>query len=266
MSRIITLTTDFGTSDGFAGAMKGVILSLCPDAKIVDITHDVPPQDVLSGALALEAAAPTFPPNTIHVVVVDPGVGSERAALYLETRKHFFVGPDNGIFDLVSAGRFVRAMKLSQTELLNPAPSATFHGRDIFAPVAAHLANGTPIDHFAEPVTSLVRLMLPQPERKGADLEAHILHADRFGNLITDLKRFEYDDWNRENAAVELVIGGRRIEGISRTYADVKDGNMVAYFGSGNRLEIAVRNNSAQVLFQWSLAQARRQSVLLKKV
>jgi len=265
MSRIITLTTDFGTADGFVGAMKGVILSICPDARIVDITHDIPPQDVLSGALTLEAAAPHFPPNTIHVAVIDPGVGSDRAPLYVETRKHFFIGPDNGLFDLVSAGRFVRAMKLTTPAFFSASPSATFHGRDIFAPAAAHLAGGAEVEHLAEPVSTLVRLDFPQPERKGYDLEAHVIHVDRFGNLITDLRRFEYDDWNRENAPVELVLAGRRIEGVKQTYADVPDGDIVAYFGSSNRLEIAIRNNSALALFQWTLATARGQAVLLKK-
>jgi len=263
MSRIITLTTDFGTADGFVGAMKGVIYSLCPDARVIDITHDIPPQDVVSAAFALEAAASHFPANSIHVCVVDPGVGSDRAPLYVETRKHFFIGPDNGIFDLVSAGRFVRAMKLSNPAFFIRDSSATFHGRDIFAPAAAHLANGASIDDMAEPVSSLVRLELSQPESKGDGIEAHIVHADRFGNLVTDLRRFEFDDWNRESRPVALTLCAFEIAGISRTYADVPEGSFLAYFGSSQRLEIGIRGGNALKHLQWTLPACRGKVVTL---
>jgi hypothetical protein len=269
---LITLTTDFGTADGYVGAMKGVIARLAPEAQVVDITHEIPAQDILAGALALETACPFFPPETIHVAVIDPGVGTSRAAVAIQTPHAFFVGPDNGIFDLVlgagtrrrkqrvsedSSLRFSAwtAVRLTNASYYRPQVSSTFHGRDIFAPVAAHLARGVMLSELGEPIKDLVSLALPEPEKSRGGLKLHVLRADHFGNLITDLTAQEYKRWNPKNAAVAIEIGTRRIAGLSSTFADVAPGEPVAYFGSGGRLEIAVRNGDAAKTLSAELAQ-----------
>lgn len=248
MRRIITLTTDFGLHDPFVGIMKGVILGIAPDAAIVDLTHDVPPQDILAGALALEAALPFFPPNTIHVAVVDPGVGSERHAVALETERGVFVGPDNGVFT-AALGRTpsLRAVRLTRPEYFHHPVSATFHGRDIFAPVAAYLAQGTPLDALGDPFEDLVRIQLPDPVSRDASLEIHVLHIDRFGNLVTDLTTEHYQRWlgERSQEGVCLRAKGRDIHGMRTTFTDAELGEPVAYIGSAGRLEVGVRNGNA---------------------
>jgi S-adenosylmethionine hydrolase len=243
MRRIITLTTDFGLFDPYVGIMKGVILGIAPEAVLVDITHDVPAQDVVAGALALEAVCEFFPAGTIHVAVVDPGVGSGRAAVAVETEFCYFVGPDNGLFTAALA----RALLSRAVRLTNPAyhrrpVSATFHGRDIFAPVAAHLAAGAAFETLGDPLTELVTLDLPRPVARADSLELHVVHVDRFGNLITDLTA---DSFILDFGRARLHIGGREIVGISRTYADAAQGQPVACFGSSGRLEIGVRDGSA---------------------
>lgn len=260
---IVTLTTDFGTADGFIGAMKGVILSIAPDANIVDITHDIPPQDILAGALALETACRFFPKGAIHIAVVDPGVGSARAAIGIQTENHTFVGPDNGIFELAVLadkrrsphavlvdGRTVR---LNDPQFHLGRTSATFHGRDIFAPVAAWLANGNLLESMGESVSIRTRLKITVPRVTGERVEAHVLRADRFGNLITDLTAERFQDWNPLARPVSIEIGGRRINGLVRTFTDAAPGEPLAYFGSGGRLEVGVnQGNAAQILFAGS--------------
>lgn len=242
---IITLTTDFGLSDPFVGAMKGGILGIAPNATLIDLCHDVPPQNILVGALMLEAACPYFPTGTIHVAVVDPGVGSERAPIAIETEQGRFVGPDNGLFTaILERDPMRRAVRLTNPVYHRHPVSATFHGRDLFAPVAAHLAAGAPFEDLGEPIRELVSLPLPRPVPRDGGLELHILHVDRFGNLVTDLRP---DDLARfaGNRPVLLRVGETEIAGIRRTYADVERGEPVAYFGSAGRLEIAVREGSA---------------------
>jgi len=247
---ILTLTTDFGLSDPFVGVMKGVILRIAPDATIVDICHDVPPQNLVAGALILESAFPYFPPGTIHVVVVDPGVGSERAPVAIQTEEHYFVGPDNGlIVSAVSPHARIRGrVRLTNSAYHRHPVSATFHGRDIFAPVAAHLAAGIPFEELGEPIQQLVSLHLPRPVPRDDELELHVLHVDRFGNLITDLRA---DDLARfsQGRPVVFRIGEVKIAGTHRAYADVEKGRPVAYFGSAGRLEIAVREGNASETF-----------------
>lgn len=246
MNRIITLTTDFGHSDPFVGAMKGVILGIAPQATIVDLCHEVPPQDLRAGAFLLESAFPYFPAGTIHVVVVDPGVGSERAPIAVETEEHRFVGPDNGLIPAAIEGHATvrRSVRLSRVEYHRQPVSNTFHGRDIFAPVAAHLANGVPLEELGEPLECLRALEQPKPARAGEEMVLHVVHVDRFGNLVTDLRAGDL----RELAGigpVRFLAGSAEIDGISRTYADVGKGDPVAYFGSSGRLEIAVREGNA---------------------
>ena len=239
---IITLTTDFGLADGYVGTMQGVILSIAPGATLVDLSHQVPAQDVRAGAFVLYQAVPFFPPDTIHVAVVDPGVGSQRRALALRTSHGVFVGPDNGLFSYVLAsGELHETASLANRAYQLPYVSSTFHGRDIFAPAAAHLANGVPLGELGPPAQDLVLLPLPRPElRADGLLVAHVMHVDHFGNLILDVTAADLP------GPVRLELAGRRIEGLSQTFADVAPGQLVAYGGSSRQhLEIAVRDGNA---------------------
>ena len=239
---IITLTTDFGLTDGYVGTMKGVILSIAPEAMLVDLSHQVPAQNVQTGAFVIYQAVPFFPPKTIHMVVVDPGVGSQRRALAVRTAQGIFVAPDNGVLSYVLSSADVReAVSLTKPAYQLPQVSATFHGRDIFAPAAAHLANGVSLERLGPRAINLLRLPLSQPERRpNGDLVAHVMHVDHFGNLILDVTADDVD----EESVFEL--GGRSIEGVSGTFADVAHGELVAYVGSSrDHVEIAVRNSDA---------------------
>ena len=244
MSRpVITLTTDFGQTDGYVGAMKGVILSICPEAELVDISHESPPQAVEQAAYVLSTAAAYFPPGTVHLVVVDPGVGSERRPIAVQTARSTYVSPDNGVLSLVLNQDPARqAVHLTESNYRLSPVSATFHGRDIFAPAAAHLARGTALDELGEalPVSELVDLPIhaPQPQ-PGGGWRCAILHVDRFGNLITNFRMQSHQ------RGLKVGVGGRWIEKISRTFADVAPGDLLAYAGSSGYLEIAVRDESA---------------------
>lgn len=248
---LITLTTDFGLDDTFVGAMKGVILSIASSAQIVDITHGIPPQDIVAGALALEESCSFYPGGAVHVAVVDPGVGSARAPIALETERAFYVGPDNGIFELIlKREKFKRAVRLENPKYRLPSVSSTFHGRDIFAPAAAHIACFVSLAELGPPCTELVKLAVPEPVLKTGQLEIHVLRIDRFGNLITDLTPEIYAQWNPQNAPVKFALAERSFtSAVSTTFADVPEGDCVAYFGSGGRLEIAIRNRNAAKFF-----------------
>ena len=238
---IITLTTDFGHQDAFVGIIKGVILGIARDVRIVDLCHEIPPQDLVAAALQLEAALPYFPRRTIHVVVVDPGVGTDRAAIAVSTERAILVGPDNGVIPAAIGGvdNARHAVRLTKTNFHLQPTSRTFHGRDIFAPCAAQLALGMPLKALGEPTSDLATIALPEPIWENNAWTAHVIATDRFGNLITDLRRSHFAD---EDGIVR--IGGREVP-IRATYGDVATGDLVAYFGSSNRLEIAVRNGSA---------------------
>lgn len=226
----ITLTTDFGTRDGYVGAMKGVITKMAPRARIVDITHEVPAHDVFAGAFAIWQAARFFPKDTIHVVVVDPGVGSIRRSVALKSDGQWFVGPDNGVLTLVAPSPSA-AYEIAHDGKVAP----TFHGRDVFAPCAARLARG--IRRVGRPTELFGTLTVPAVTERGAEIIGHVIHIDRFGNSITDIPR----------AALHpgaLVSLGRLRLGISRTFADVPRRKPVAYIGSSETLELALREDS----------------------
>lgn len=253
MSTIITLLTDFGTEDTYAGVMKGVIASLCPGATVIDLTHEVPPQDIATGAFLLDVSVDYFPEGTIHVAVVDPGVGTARKPVALRTPKAFFVGPDNGIFTLVlQRQKLLQAVCPDNPRYHLPHPSATFHGRDIFAPVAAHIARGVALAELGTPLTHLQRLPLPRIRVDWQGIRATVVHIDRFGNAITNLTRVDYEAWrirwDVKEPAVE-VVSSKALLPICCTYGDVPRGQPLALFGSSDRLEIAVNSgNAAQVL------------------
>jgi S-adenosylmethionine hydrolase len=243
---LITLTTDFGTQDGFVGMMKGVMLTICPAARLVDISHAVPPQDVLAGALLLARAAPFFPHGTVHLAVVDPGVGTTRRALAARIGQAFFVAPDNGLLTPFLQAAEAAHHPLEVVELANPhyrlpQVSRTFHGRDLFAPAAAHLANGVPLSGFGPPVPDPARIPLPQPERTASGWRAHVIAIDTFGNLATDLLVSSL----RDPSQVVVRLGRWELHGLVRSYGERSPGELVALADSAGRLELAVVDGSA---------------------
>jgi S-adenosylmethionine hydrolase len=249
---LITLLTDFGTADYFVGAMKGVILSINPNARIVDITHEIPPQDILSGAFTLSAVYKDFPEDTIHVAVVDPGVGSLRRPILVSGGNQFFIGPDNGLFSFVYEREpRARVFHLTNEDYFRRPVSATFHGRDVFAPIAAALAKGIAPEHLGVEIRDYVRLPEIKPQAAGGGtIEAAILHIDRFGNCITNLTR---DSLTEEMIArgVTLTISGREIACFRHFFAEGKEepDELFAIWGSTGFLEIAAfRASAAKIL------------------
>lgn len=243
---VITLTTDFGLRDRYVGVMKGVILSINPACAIVDITHAVAPRDIAAGAFALESACPYFPAGAIHVGVVDPGVGSSRRALVVETDRCFFVGPDNGLFSFaLSAPGLKSVFELTSPEFFLPEVSATFHGRDIFAPVAAHLSTGVRPEQMGRSIDDPVMLPQAAPVMRGAGvLEGCIVHIDRFGNLITNVARDMLKGFVQE-AEIRAAVKGCAVTKIRATYAAAQEGEPFCIIGSSGRLEVSVKNSSA---------------------
>jgi S-adenosylmethionine hydrolase len=251
MSRpIITLTTDFGQTDSYVGAMKGVILDICPQARLVDISHGIRPQSLQQAAYVLATAVPYFPRGTVHLVVVDPGVGSARRPVAVQTERATYVAPDNGLLGLVLDQAPARlAIQLTGARYRLPMVSATFHGRDVFAPAAAYLASGIDPGVMGDPVplSDLVTLPTLRPRPlPGGVWQGEILNVDHFGNLVTNLRLPATDAQHLASAPqFAVVVGGERLAGLSRTFADVEPGELVAYAGSGGYLEIAVREGSA---------------------
>jgi len=256
-SPVITLTTDFGLADPYVAAMKGVILSLNPAATIVDITHEVRPQQVAQAAFLLSQALPYFPLGTIHVVVVDPGVGTARQALVLVTPEMLLVGPDNGVLSAalpeetrrralpgpdprgVELPEGYRAVALRRRRYMRKPVSATFHGRDVFAPAAAHLSLGVGLEALG-PAVRRIRALPPFRARRRPDgtLEGRVLHVDRFGNVVMDVRAEDLPA-----GRIEVSIGGQHIEGLTSTYEDGPD--LKALVGSAGYLEVACRGGSA---------------------
>jgi S-adenosylmethionine hydrolase len=244
---IVTLTTDFGTADGYVAEMKGVIVSRAPGAVLVDATHEIAPGDVEAAAWILDRVWDRFPNGTVHLVVVDPGVGSERRAVAVRAAGRWFVGPDNGV-----ATRVLRRVAGEEAVFLDPdrdgAPpvSPTFHGRDLFAPAAARLVAGDEATGLGNPIDpkSLIRLELPEPVQVGHVLRGRVEHVDRFGNLITNIP-------GARIAPTALIeVAGTVVSGVRAAYAHGDPGRPVAVVGSGGRLEVSVRDGSAAVLLR----------------
>ena len=251
----ITLTTDFGTEDPYVGMMKGVILGINPRASIVDISHYVQPQSIVSGAFIIGVGHRFFPSGTVHIVVVDPGVGSSRKLLLLETPRATFLAPDNGVLSRVlgegtrepgptEAGRAslptgYRAFSLTNPEFWLYPVSNTFHGRDIFAPVAAHLSLGVPPQRLGEEERDIAWLPHSEPRWEGEVLEGRVVHVDHFGNLITDIAGGLLEPWD----GLEVEVAGQRITGLSRYYQERE--RLLAIVGSYGTLEVSIRDGSA---------------------
>ena len=241
---VVALLTDFGLRDCYVGTMKGVVLSGCPDAMLVDITHDVPPHDVLAGALELAAAYRHFPLGTVFLAVIDPGVGSSRRRLGVEGGGYRFVGPDNGVLSMAldDIGAY-QAVELADGGLPQQPASRTFEGRDWFGPAAARLAAGAPLTDLGPRLDAIERLAAPKPRLLAAATEGEVLRVDRFGNLITNLDQASID--HLQTRTLRVVVEDRVLNGLVSTYADVGLGELCALFGSSGHLEIARRGGSA---------------------
>ena len=248
MPAIVTLTTDFGTCDPYVGALKGALLSVVPHLHLLDLSHDVPPQDVLAGAFVLRHAAFEFPPDTVHLAVVDPGVGGSRRALAVDAGGCRWVAPDNGLLSCALAFPDARAFEITHPELRRESLSATFHGRDLFAPAAARLAAGFPVENVGPRVDDALFLTATRPTVQGTCLVGSIIHADRFGNLISSISGSDLASFG-DPARLRVVAADVTVHGIVRTYEDVGVGEPAALIGSGNLLELALREGSAAERF-----------------
>ena len=239
---IITLTTDFGTADGYVGIVKGVILSICENAKIVDISHEIPPWNISAAAWVLANSHSYFPKQTVHVAVVDPGVGSKRRPILIEAKDQVFIGPDNGIFSSVLQDNAdAKVFELTESKYWMPEVSHSFHARDLFAPVAAHFASGVSSANLGRAVDldSLVRLPSRELRVNPKRVEGSVSYVDRFGNLITNIKK------DQVRTAALCQVGKRSIGRIGQSYSWAEQGAPIAFIGSHGYLEIAVSQGRA---------------------
>lgn len=248
MRAIITLLSDFGQRDSYVGSMKGVVLGINPAAVLVDISHEVRPHHIFEAALVLRGAYRYFPAGTIHVAVVDPGVGSSRRGIVARGGGHMFVGPDNGIFGLVYPQlEALKIYHLRNTQFFRPEISATFHGRDVFAPAAAYLSTGVAPEAMGPEVTDPVELAVPAPEVGPERIRGEVVYTDAFGNLITNIERTHVKHFEH-CAQLTVKVGNTVLERVCRHYQEVQCGKPLALIGSGGFLEIAVREGNARNL------------------
>ncbi|WP_020404211.1 SAM hydrolase/SAM-dependent halogenase family protein [Gracilimonas tropica] len=262
MSQIITLTTDFGTQDYYVSAMKAVMLGIAPDVRFVDVSHEIPPQDIMAGAWVIRNTAFLYPPGTVHLVVVDPGVGTSRNPIALKIKDQYFVGPDNGIFSLFFNEFKYEAWKLNNPEFWQKAVSNTFHGRDVFAPVSAHLSNGVSLKEIGEPIEDLVTYHWAVPIADKDGLQGWVLHIDRFGNLVTNLTKDLIED-HLKKKSVKIYVGNTMLNKIVNTFGDVEEGEPAAFIGSSGNLEIGInKGNAARML---SVDKGAQISIVLQK-
>lgn len=246
--KIITILTDFGLQDGYPGVMKGVIYSIAPSTQIVDISHQVPPQNISRGARILERSYAFFPSGTIHIAVVDPGVGTKRRPMAAKIGEYYFVGPDNGIFTApllraMKEGKNVECVELNQPDYWLKSVSHVFHGRDIFAPVAAHLANGVTLQDLGSPIQDPIVLNLPQAKHVEDQIVGEIIDVDHFGNLSTNIP----SDWLSRYSLSDLsfCFGNVTIHGLNKTFGERPEGEWVAFIDSDNYLAFAIVNGNA---------------------
>ena len=241
---VITLTTDFGHNDWFVGTMKGVIATINPSAKVIDITHGIPSGDIRAGAFALMAGYGYFPRKTIHVAVVDPGVGSKRGTVAIETTDHIFLGPDNGVLSWAVRGEEIKSIRsIENRKLALKEISSTFHGRDVFAPAAAHLSKGIKVSRVGSPRGDFQELAWPTPEYRDGALHGEVVYIDHFGNAITNIGTGELSGFN--GVEIRTSVGRSVIEGRFQCYADGKPGRPEVLVSSSGLLEIAINRGSA---------------------
>jgi|SRR5699024_6944216 len=262
MRNIITLTTDFGLKDYYVSAMKAVMLGIAPEVRLIDVSHDIPSQDIMAGSWVLKNSAMLFPSSTVHTVVIDPGVGTERKAIALQLEDQYFVGPDNGIFSLLTANRPYKAVRLTKEEYLRRGPSDTFHGRDIFAPAAAHLSRGVDLTNLGEPVNELVSYRWMQPIADKDGLEGTVIHIDKFGNLITNISKSLIEEVIADEE-VKLYVGNVILDNIATTFGDVAEGEPVAYIGSAGMLEVGINQGNAKQML--GVQKGAQLSIVLQK-
>jgi len=242
---VIALLTDFGSRDHYAGTMKGVILGICPDATLVDLSHDIPPHDVMTASLELAASYKYFPAATIFLVVVDPGVGSARRGLAAEAGEYRFVAPDNGVLTAVfNESPLKRAVEIAERRYARPTVSRTFEGRDRFAPAAAWIANGVDLSTLGRSAGNYCRLAIPVPQAGEDSMTGEVVRVDRFGNLVTNIDRRLFDKFSQPGP-IEIFAGPHRVARLVATYAEAAPEEICALFGSTDHLEIAVNAASA---------------------
>lgn len=259
---VIALVSDFGTSDHYAGTMKGVILGICPDAELVDISHDIPPHDVVTAAIELAASYKFFPPGTIFLTVIDPGVGSARRGLAAETAEYKFVAPDNGVLTAVFQETPPRrVVELTERRYARPTVSRTFEGRDRFAPAAAWLAKGIQLSALGRSVTGYHKLDLAPAETTGDAIAGRIMRIDRFGNLVTNIDRRTVERL-AQGGSIQIDAGPHRIGRLVATYAEIGAEEVCALFGSTDHLELAANAASAGD----RLGLARGTAVIVRRV
>jgi len=245
---VVTLLTDFGLADHYVPAIKGVIITICPRVQLVDVTHDVLPQDVWGGGYVWASCYKCFPSGTVHVGVVDPGVGGDRRAIVARMAGHVFVCPDNGLLSWIAAEEPVdEAFELRRDQHFLSELSATFHGRDIFAPVAAHIANGLALSELGPPAGELSIRPIPRPAQvSDGQLRGEVIHIDRYGNLVTNIHVTDcrkLGKWDGQAAIVN--VGEIELRGLRRTYSDAREGEPLSYFGSMGKLDVAVNMGNA---------------------
>ena len=262
MQAIITLTTDYGARDAFAASVKGVILKINPQAQIVDISNEISPQDIWEAAYTLRSAYSHFPKGTVHLAVVDPGVGSGRKPIIVVTESYYFVGPDNGLFSLIyQEAERLRVHHITSTHYFLPNPGPTFHGRDIFAPVAGWLAKGIPSGNFGEEITDYVKLNIPAPKTTANSIEGHIVHIDRFGNIITNITYKDIRAIFSEGmdlGATSVSVAGKEIKGFKKFYAEAAPGEPGAIINSSGDLEIFLFKQNARAALSVKRGEAVR--------
>ena len=249
--KIITLLTDFGLQDGYAGVMKGVIWGICPYAQIADITHTIAPQNIRQGALALALTCPYYPAGTVHVAVVDPGVGTARRPVAIRIGEHFFVGPDNGLFSPVldeaeRSGKPVTAVRLDQPDYWLKDISHVFHGRDIFSPVAAHLACGVPLEKVGTPIHDPVRFSLPKAVISPEGIQGQVMLLDNYGNMYTNIPLAALAE--HDPASLKIMVTGQVIQGLLPSFGYGVPGQLVAVHGTYGTLTVAQVNGNAAAL------------------
>jgi S-adenosylmethionine hydrolase len=243
---MITLMTDFGIKDGNVGVMKGVIWGIAPHVQIADLSHNISPQNVREAALILARSALYFPPGTIHLVVVDPGVGTERRHIAARFGTQYFVGPDNGVITLLleraeAEGWLVEIVHTNKPEYWLSRVSHVFHGRDVFSPVAAHLASGVTLEKLGDVITDPVRLVLPRPQRTPSGWQGEVIHIDHFGNISTNILEGQLG----QPPSIQIRLCGVNIDGLVRTFGERQPGDLVALYGSTGNLIVSVVNGSA---------------------